>query len=287
VDPGVVDAGLVVYYNSYSGFAVSFAPTDNLSYSGAISVTYSDPIGSAFTIPLSGFASCLAVPQYTSFYTYAGGPDSGQTQLIPVANTCSATGVHLIGAPVLWNFLPDGGKTTDGPFQLAPGAPDAGMVLAAGATFDLPVEYAPTQLSYDTAEIELVTDEPAGGLTTIPIYGNGIGTSLYFEYNLDFTSSAGTTQTRYTYVVNGSGDYPPHVPMILGVGTNCPGMSAALQVPVPAQIPNGTGLELDATWTVPLCDGGECGCDGGYCNCSIYLDTSDIPPPHQTLLVYY
>jgi hypothetical protein len=159
----------------------------------------------------------------------------------------------------------------------------------------VPVVYAPTQISslpgyyysWDTGSLVLETDEPQDSPTSIQFFGQGYGPSYSFNGSLDFTSSWGTTTTRSTFVYNSGPDYPPHQPTLLGVSTDCPGMSIAFDVGLPAPLASGQGCNLDATWTVPSCDGGECGCDGGWCTCSISLLTSDFPPPHQTCTVYY
>jgi hypothetical protein len=265
---------------------------DNLVYAGTLNLSYEDPIYYSLTIPMVGHTSCLTLTQQPYFSAFADGPKDAQTQSITFLNRCPATSVKLTAAPSVMNLLPDGGPLSDGPFQVGPGAPTAGSVVAPGGSLDVPVVYAPTENgsvtnSWDPGSLALATDEQHDSPTLVQFWGQGYGPTYYFNNYLDFTSAWGTTTTRSTNVGNYGPDYPSHSPTVLGVSTDCPGMSAALNVGLPAPMSSGQVYSLDATWTVPSCDGGECGCDGGWCNCTISLQTSDFPPPHQTCTVYY
>ncbi len=184
---------------------VSFAPTQTGTANAQLQITTSDPSKPTVTVPIVGVGTRLptatatptALPTPTRTTTATATPIPTRTRTVTPTPTVTATPIAKVSVtPALLDFGPSTlvGKSSTLILQVhnaygsatlsftvpalsAPFSVSAGTYkVAAGAAYQLPVSFAPTQTGTANAQLQITTSDPSKPTVTVPIVG--VGTRL-------------------------------------------------------------------------------------------------------------
>jgi hypothetical protein len=179
-------------------FVVTYAPTSSAQVSAQVQIPYTEPGTSTTTVQNAILLLFQGTsPAFTLFYVFhnnsipipSGGTiPFGATQI----NTTASAGL------IIQNTGSGPGTLTaitqppaSSPFQIAgiPPIPSTGLAIAAGTELNLVVQYTPTAIQNDTAQITITFLD--GTKETVNFSGNGIASAYTYSY----LNGTGTTST--------------------------------------------------------------------------------------------
>jgi large repetitive protein len=138
---------------------IHFSPQSGGAKQDKIAVTTDSPFVPTIEFSLSGIgvATCLRLsPAPLDFGSVP--THQSLTKVVTMNNDCTNVSVHVTAAPVVLNDLPDGGTTSAGAFQPAPGFPQMGTV-GPGKSLDFPIAFTPDSAGTFNGQLQISTDD--------------------------------------------------------------------------------------------------------------------------------
>ena len=177
---------------------VMFSPTAAGSQSGNLTISSNDPASPQFTVAVSGTGTAAAVPSITTspstlaFGSVTVGKPQSQTLTINNVGTATLSVSSISSSNAVFT----------------PGATSASV--AAGASFNVSVQFAPTAAGPQTGTLTLATNDPAHATVTVALTGTGVtgaGTTINSTLTItgSGTSSGGIITATGTVTLSGVG----------------------------------------------------------------------------------
>lgn len=150
---------------SSTAVTVRFSPTSTGLQSGNLTISSNDPASPQFTVGVSGTGTALAAPSITtSPSTLAfGSVTVGKPQSLTLTINNVGTAALSVSSISVNNNL------------FTPGVKPASV--AAGASFNLTVQFAPTAAGSQTGTLTVTSNDPAHPSVTVPLTGTGVAAS--------------------------------------------------------------------------------------------------------------